>query len=61
MISTPHQIVYGMNITGRNYCIYGRQERFVQVLVGRPKGKRLLERSTRRWVDNIGMDLQEVG
>jgi hypothetical protein len=28
--------------------------------VGRPKGKRLLERSTRRCEDNIGRDLQEV-
>jgi hypothetical protein len=31
-----------------------------RVSVGRPEGKRLLERSTRRWDDNIKMDLQEV-
>jgi len=30
-------------------------------LVGRPEGKRQLGRPTRRWVDNIRMDLQEVG
>jgi len=30
-------------------------------LVGKPKGKRPLGRHTRRWVDNIRMDLQEVG
>ena len=31
------------------------------VLVGKPEGKRPLERPRRRWVDNIRMDLQEVG
>jgi len=29
--------------------------------VGKPEGKRPLGRPRRRWVDNIGMDLQEVG
>ena len=32
-----------------------------RVLVGKPEGKRSLERPRRRWVDNIRMDLQEVG
>ena len=32
-----------------------------RVLVGKPEGKRPLERPRRRWVDNIRMDLQEVG
>jgi len=32
-----------------------------RVLVGTTKGKRLLGRLKRRWVDNIKMDLQEVG
>ena len=31
------------------------------VLVGKPYGKRPLERSRRRWEDNIKMDFQEVG
>ncbi|KAJ4434379.1 hypothetical protein ANN_22939 [Periplaneta americana] len=31
------------------------------VLVGRPEGKRPLGRSTRRWEDNIKMDLSELG
>jgi len=30
-------------------------------LVGKPEGKRLLERPRRRWVNNIRMDLMEVG
>jgi len=32
-----------------------------RVLVGKPEGRRPLGRPRRRWVDNIGMDLQEVG
>jgi hypothetical protein len=30
-------------------------------LVGKPEGKRPLGRPRRRWVDNIKMDLREVG
>ena len=32
-----------------------------RVLVGKPEGKRPLERRRRRWEDSIKMDLQEVG
>ena len=32
-----------------------------RVLVGKPEGNRPLGRPRRRWVDNIRMDLQEVG
>jgi len=32
-----------------------------RVLVGKPEGKRSLERPRRRWEDNIKMNLQEVG
>jgi hypothetical protein len=32
-----------------------------RVLVGRPEGKRPLERPRRRWKDNIKMDLREIG
>jgi hypothetical protein len=31
------------------------------LLVGKPEGKRPLGRPRRRWVDNIRMDLLEVG
>ena len=38
------------------------EERVVyRVLVGKPEGKRPQGRPRRRWVDNIRMDLQEVG
>jgi len=32
-----------------------------RVLVGKPEGKRPLERPRRRWEDNVKMDLREVG
>ena len=32
-----------------------------RVLVGKPEGKRQLERPRRRWEDNIKIDLQEAG
>jgi len=32
-----------------------------RVLEGKPEGKRTLGCTRRRWVDNIRMDLQEVG
>jgi hypothetical protein len=32
-----------------------------RILVGKPEGKRPLERPRRRWVDNIKMDLREIG
>jgi len=32
-----------------------------RVLVGKPEGKRPLQRPRHRWEDNIKMDLQEVG
>jgi hypothetical protein len=31
------------------------------ILVGKPEGKRPLGRARRRWVDNIKMDLREIG
>jgi len=39
----------------------GEERRVYRVLVGKPEGKRLLGRPRRRCVDNIRMDLQEVG
>ena len=39
----------------------GEERGVYRVLVGKPEVKRPLGRPRRRWVDNIGMDLQEVG
>ena len=41
--------------------IMGEERGVYRVLVGKPKGKGPLGRPRRRWVDNIRMDLQEVG
>ena len=39
----------------------GEERGVYKVLMGKPEGKRPLRRPRRRCVDNIGMDLQEVG
>ena len=39
----------------------GEERGMYRVLVGKSEGKRPLGRPRRRWVDNIGMDIQEVG
>ena len=39
----------------------GEERVMYTVLVGKPEGRRPLERCRRRWVNNIRMDLQEVG
>ena len=39
----------------------GQEKGAYRDLVGKPEGKRPLGRPRRRWVDNIRMDLQEVG
>jgi hypothetical protein len=39
----------------------GRRGRSMRLLVGKPEGRRLLGRPVYRWVDNIRMDLGEIG
>jgi len=39
----------------------GEESGVYKVLVGKPEGKRPLGKPSRRWMDNIRMDLQEVG
>ena len=39
----------------------GEERGAYRVLVGKPEGKKPLGRSRRSWVDNVGMDFQEVG
>jgi len=39
----------------------GEERGAYRVLVGKSEGKRPIGRPRRRWVDNIRMDLQEVG
>ena len=39
----------------------GEERGVYRVLLGKPEGKRPMGRPRRRWVDNIRIDLQEVG
>jgi hypothetical protein len=39
----------------------GEKRNAYRILVGMPEGKRPLGRPRRRWVDNIKMDLREIG
>jgi hypothetical protein len=44
-----------------NVARMGEERGVYGVLVGKPEGKKPLGRPRRRWVDNIRVDLQEVG
>jgi hypothetical protein len=39
----------------------GEKRNVYRLLVGMPEGKRPLGRQRRRWIDNIKMDLLEIG
>jgi hypothetical protein len=39
----------------------GQKRNAYRLLLGKPEGKIPLGRSRRRWVDNIKMDLREIG
>jgi hypothetical protein len=39
----------------------GTKRNAYRILVGKPEGKSSLGRPRRRWVDNVKMDLREIG
>jgi hypothetical protein len=39
----------------------GEKRNVYRLLVGKPEGKRTLGRPRRRWIDNIKMDVLEIG
>jgi hypothetical protein len=49
-----------MSGTGHAVLV-GERRGAYRILVGRPEGRRPLERPRGRWKDSIKMDLQEVG
>jgi hypothetical protein len=42
-------------------ALMGKKRNAYSILVGKPERKRPLERPRRRWVENIKMDLREIG
>jgi hypothetical protein len=46
---------------GRKYSRNGEKRNAYRILVGKPGGKRPLERPRRRWENNFRMDLREIG
>jgi hypothetical protein len=43
------------------FKIMGEKRNAYRILVGKPEGKRQLGRLRRRWVNNIKIDLREIG
>jgi hypothetical protein len=46
---------------GGHVARMGKKRNAYRILVGKPEGKRSLERPRRRWGDNIKIDLRETG
>jgi hypothetical protein len=55
------RMIKAIKIRWADMYLVWREERRVQVLVGKPDGNRPLERLRQRWDDNLRMDLQEAG
>ena len=53
--------MHHFNEMGGACSAYGERRGVYRVLVGKPDGKRPLGSPSRRWEDNIKVDLQEVG
>jgi hypothetical protein len=49
-----------MRWAGHVACM-GEKRNAYRILVGKPEGRRPLGRPRRRWVDNIKVDLREIG
>jgi hypothetical protein len=64
LYSSP-SIIRIMNSTRMRWAGYvarmGEKKNAYRLLVGKPEGRRPLRRPRRRWLDNIRMDLGEVG
>ena len=64
LYSSPNivQVIKSRRMRWAGHVAHMGEEREVyRFLVGKPEGKRPLGRPRRRWVDNIRMDLQDVG
>ena len=57
----PCPLSSSLSIIPQAVARMGEEREVYRVLVGKPEVRRPLGRPRRRWVDNIRMDLQEVG
>jgi hypothetical protein len=58
----PISVSVILNLNGtRHVARMGERRGAYRALVGKPEGRRPLERPRRRWEDTIKMDLREVG
>jgi hypothetical protein len=57
IMTLPFKWVTIMSIVAR----MGEKRNMYRLLVGKPEGKRPLGRPRHRWIDNIKMDLLEIG
>jgi hypothetical protein len=48
-------------VRGRACSTNGEKRNAYRILVGKPEGKRALGRRSRSWVENIKIDLREIG
>jgi hypothetical protein len=46
---------------GREWNTDGGEEEAYRILVGKLEGKKPLSRPRRRWMDNVKMDLRDIG
>jgi hypothetical protein len=46
---------------GRACSTHGEKKNTYRILVGKPEGKRPVERPRRNWEDNIKINLREIG
>jgi len=64
LYSSPNivRVIKSRRMRWAGHVALRREERgLYRFLMGKPEGRSPLERPKHRWVDNIGMDLQEVG
>jgi len=61
--SSPNIVgmIKSRRMTAGHVACMGKCRDVYGVLIGRPEGKRPLRRPTRRWEDNIKLDLREMG
>ena len=62
VVGQIHDVIALIKVRIIEVSVHSVEERGVyRVLVGKPEGRRPLGRPRRRWVDNIRINLQEVG